>query len=154
MSTPFCESGTCDLSGTSHLKSDHSNPFDRFAVHHGIWVDAKRTSSNPHMDDAAGMTHWACTIHGSGGRTMEVVYSMGAAFDRPPTTAEVLETLAMDAFSVEDAASFEVWADDHGYDTDSRKAEATYRAVKEQTEGLRYLLGDEAFAKLMEVEAS
>ena len=35
-----------------------------------------------------------------------------------------------------------------GYDTDSRKAEATYRAVQRQTKGLRRLMGDD-FAALV-----
>lgn len=43
-----------------------------------------------------------------------------------PSLCDVLYSLSMDA-EVLNAASFEYWAQELGYDTDSRKAEATYR---------------------------
>lgn len=44
----------------------------------------------------------------------------------PPDTADVLYCLIMDS-EVLNYACFEVWANEFGYDTDSRKAEALYQ---------------------------
>jgi hypothetical protein len=47
---------------------------------------------------------------------------------------------------------FEDWAADYGYDADSRKAEATYRAVVAQTKQLRALLLDKFDAYVYDTE--
>ena len=71
----------------------------------------------------------------------------------PPTLDEVLDCLAVDAAGIENATCFEDWAEDLGYDTDSRKAERAYNTVKEQAKKLRSLLGKEAYEELLwEVE--
>lgn len=68
----------------------------------------------------------------------------------PPRLADVLDCLASDANGYDNSRNFEDWASDYGYDTDSRKAEATYRIVAEQAKGLRYFLGDNAYRELIE----
>jgi len=45
---------------------------------------------------------------------------------------------------------FESWASEFGYDTDSRKAERTYRADVETGIKLRYALGEDGLRKLRE----
>lgn len=64
-----------------------------------------------------------------------------------PELADVIASLVMDA-SVIDASTFEEWARDLGYDTDSRKAEATYRACLETALKLRNGVGEAGLAKL------
>jgi hypothetical protein len=64
-----------------------------------------------------------------------------------PGVADVLHCLLMDADAI-DAGSFEEWAQEFGYDTDSRKAETTYRACVEIGLKLRLMLGDELISKL------
>jgi hypothetical protein len=76
------------------------------------------------------------------GRTMETPYYTGDAIGEP-TVREILECLLMDASGVKNARTFEDWCGDYGFDVDSRRAEATYRAAVEQTEKLRALLGDD-----------
>lgn len=66
-----------------------------------------------------------------------------------PNFADVLHSLASDA-DVIDAGGFEEWAGNLGYDTDSRKAEATYRACLDIALKLRSGLGDDGLAKLRE----
>jgi len=66
-----------------------------------------------------------------------------------PDAAHVLDCLASDASSYENAQSFEDWASEFGYDTDSRKAERIYRIVKRQAEQLKRTLGDEAYQELL-----
>lgn len=87
------------------------------------------------------------------GQTIRVPFRKGTGHNgNPPQVEEVLEALVSDASGVENALSFEEWADEYGYDTDSRKAETTYRAVVRQTEKLRLLLGDEYEAFLWETD--
>jgi hypothetical protein len=63
--------------------------------------------------------------------------------DKEPTIADALHCVASDAMGYEGSRSFEDWAGDYGYDTDSRAAEATYEQVKAQTRALRRLLGQD-----------
>lgn len=67
----------------------------------------------------------------------------------PPTIDSVLDCLAIDSSSFDDAKDFETWAADFGFDTDSRKAEKAYRTCGDQAKRLRHLLGDEAYAELL-----
>jgi hypothetical protein len=67
-----------------------------------------------------------------------------------PLLRDVLYSLVLDS-DVLDSAGFESWAGEFGYDTDSRKAEATYRACVEIALQLRALLGGETINKLREL---
>lgn len=66
-----------------------------------------------------------------------------------PTLADVLHCLLIDAEAI-DTGSFEEWAENYGYDTDSRKAEGIYRACLEIGLNLCAILGDELISKLRE----
>lgn len=106
-------------------------------------MTATRTDSNPYMENSDRMDHWRCTLRYKG-RSMTVTFSKGEGHHgAEPTIDEVLECLVEDARSWERSTSFEEWAGEYGYNTDSRKAERTYRAVKREAEGLRRLLGTE-----------
>lgn len=70
----------------------------------------------------------------------------------PPDLASVLDCLRSDASSIDDARSFEDWAANFGYDTDSRKAEKAYRACQDSAQALRHFLGRKAYDALMECE--
>jgi hypothetical protein len=64
-----------------------------------------------------------------------------------PDAADVLYSLVSDA-SVLDSGSFEEWASDYGYDTDSRKAETAYRACLDIALKLRNSIGEDGLRKL------
>ncbi len=64
-----------------------------------------------------------------------------------PDSADVMSGLLADA-SVIDHPTFESWASDLGLDTDSRKAEATYRACLEIALQLRAAVGESGLQKL------
>jgi len=67
-----------------------------------------------------------------------------------PTAADVLNCLASDAAGVENARSFEDWCADYGYDTDSRKAEKTFRVCEQQRDSLKgFIGGPDAFEGLL-----
>lgn len=64
-----------------------------------------------------------------------------------PLLRDVLYSLVLDA-GVINAGSFENWASDYGYDTDSRKAEETYNQCLTIGRQLRALIGAKAMAEL------
>lgn len=74
-------------------------------------------------------------------RAMTVEFWCGSACGEPDA-ATVLDCVASDA-SGADGTSFEDWCADYGFDSDSRKAERTYRACVAQSRKLRKLLGSD-----------
>lgn len=115
-----------------------------FVDKHRIRMDVEQTDSNPSMDDDPKhpMDHWRCTLR-MGSRRMTVVFSMGMGHrGKEPDAASVLDCLLSDSSSVDNARGFEDWCRDFGYDTDSRRAERTYKACERQAEKLRKFLGD------------
>lgn len=68
----------------------------------------------------------------------------------PPGLADVLSCLMSDACGAED--TFEGWCGDFGYDTDSRKALATYLACQETRGALIAFLGHGLFDELSRLE--
>lgn len=71
--------------------------------------------------------------------------SLGNAIN--PDLADVLHSLASDADAI-DYGNFEEWADSTGMETDSRKAEAIYRACLEIGLKLRAALGEDGLKTL------
>lgn len=67
----------------------------------------------------------------------------------PPPIADVLHSLVSEA-GVLDCSSFEEWASDLGFDADSRKAEAIYRACLDIALKLRNGLGEANLRRLQE----
>jgi hypothetical protein len=65
----------------------------------------------------------------------------------------VLESLLSEASTVEDTGSFEEWADEMGYDADSRTAERSYIVCRDNRDDLMAFLGTERYqAYLWETE--
>lgn len=135
-----------------------------FIKKHGILMTANRAKGNANMSDMGkDARHWRCTFHASkysrdkwgtdadsgGTGKMVIPFSQGSAHKLEPTAADVLDCLASDAASIENAKGFEDWASDFGYDIDSRKAEKIYAACKRNAEDLAAYLGDEAYQELL-----
>ena len=121
---------------------------EQFITDNRVTMTAERTDSNPAMDDSANMDHWRVTLR-CRRRQMTTVFSMGYGHNgAEPKTAEVLDCLASDANGYDNAQSFEDWAGDYGFDTDSRKAERTYKAMAKSADKIRRLLGDDAYTLL------
>src|SRR5215469_3741015 len=85
-------------------------------------------------------------------RQLTIKFGMGLGLSGEPPAGDVLSSLLMDASGYDNARSFEEWAGEYGYDTDSRKAERIYRQVEAQTAKLRKFLGDDYDAYLWETE--
>lgn len=66
-----------------------------------------------------------------------------------PNTVDVIASLVLDA-DVLNYPTFEEWAQSFGYDDDSRKAEATYRACLSHALALRGAVGDVGLRTLQE----
>jgi hypothetical protein len=112
-----------------------------FCAKHRIRCDSRMVDRNPNMDDWSGASHYRVTIKARG-KQLSCFFSMGAAHCREPEASEVLDCLLSDASSVDNCSSFEDWAAALGMDTDSRKAERTYRVTEQQTDKLKSFLGD------------
>ena len=67
-----------------------------------------------------------------------------------PSREDVLHCLVLDA-GVLDSPRFEDWSSDFGYDPDSRKGEAIYRACMVIALELRSMIGDVNLAKLRDL---
>jgi hypothetical protein len=94
---------------------------------------------NPHMD-YDDMFNYECVLTREN-VNLRTFFSKGKALSEKPTCEEVLDCLAQEASGYENAASFEDWCDDFGYDTDSRKAERIWLAVVDGAKSLRMFLG-------------
>jgi len=126
-----------------------------FVARHNIVASAELVDGNPHCPDWHDANHYRVTLRGRFNghrRQLTVLFSMGYAHTSEPTAADVLDCLASDAVTVDCAGSFENWAADLGYDTDSRKAERTYRICQQQAEKLRAFLGEHYSTILYQVE--
>lgn len=84
-----------------------------------------------------GARHYRCVLS-RGKRRFTFWYSMGPALERDPDVAEVLDSLLMDANCVR-WDSFEQFCHEYGYDQDSRKALATYKACEKTAKSLERL---------------
>lgn len=123
---------------------------DQFIAKHRITIDVENVPDRSDMPAAARdptwdreARHWRCVLR-CGRRRMTVYFSQGSAIHEDPSAADLLDCMASDAAGIENAPEFEEWAREYGYDTDSRKAEAVYRATRRQSEKLGRFLPDEA----------
>lgn len=91
---------------------------------------------------------WRVTLKNKRGQKMTVPFYMGIGLHGAPTAAEVLESLVSDALGYRNARSFEEWAGDYGYDTDSRAAYRTFEACRRISERLDKFLTPEEFEAL------
>lgn len=134
------------------LAENRTRTLKGFLADHPVTMTTEWADRNPHMDDMpAGSSHWKCVLvsKADGRRRLTVYFSQGPAISREPSVEDLLDCLASDAATWENAQDFEDWARDLGYDPDSRKAERIYRAVEKQAKGLKRLLGDDAYDSLL-----
>ena len=124
---------------------------DQFITEQQLVMSVRPIKRNPHMQEQM-PRNFKCTIEFEGRgyhEPLTVYFSQGSAHKKPPTLAEVLDCLASDASGVDNAQSFEDWASEYGYDTDSRKAEKTYNICVQQAQELKALLGQDTYNQLL-----
>lgn len=118
--------------------------FERFCEKKRVRAEVLYTGESP-PDESWKAEGWKVTLKYRG-RQLTVPFYTGSAWTmegREPTPADVLSCLCSDSSGYEGSQSFEEWASEYGYDTDSRKAEHIYRQVKEQSVKVRRLLGQD-----------
>jgi hypothetical protein len=122
----------------------------QFLADHGITAASEWADDNPNMTDMPrGSSHWRVTF-ARGRKRMTVPFSMCPAHSSEPDAPGVFDCLLSDATGADQ--SFEEWCGYYGYDSDSRKAERTYKAVTRQTAKLRQFLGADLFSAALDCE--
>jgi hypothetical protein len=125
----------------------------QFCNRHGITADSEYADPTPDQDEqwSRDASHWRVTLK-RGRKRMTTPYSMGSAHTGEPKAADVLWCLVQDAHSYDNASSFEEWCGDYGYDTDSRKAERIYTAVKRSAAKVKQFLGPDLYEQSARIE--
>lgn len=137
---------------TYHGPDGAPQTLPEYITAHGITgriYQADATTKPP--ADFAGARCWRVRLTNARGEVLTTPYYTGPALDRP-TVADVLACLALDY--IEPGTTFEEWAPDLGYDTDSRRALDTFEATAEQSRALRnWLAQDHDLDSLREAAA-
>lgn len=120
----------------------------RFCSKYDIRADVSWADENPNFDSdnkhGVRFHHFKVVLkRGSPRRQLTVLFSQGEGICREPEAVDVLNCLVSDAQTIENARSFEEWASELGFETDSRKAERSYKQCVAQTEKLERFLGDD-----------
>lgn len=112
-----------------------------------IQISSEWADRNPNMADdewARSALHYKVTLRRRTAtgkkRTMTLFFSLGSAHKSEPKLQDVLDSLLSDSGTPD--FSFEEWCAEYGYDTDSRRAEKTYKACLKQTERFQAFLED------------
>jgi hypothetical protein len=125
----------------------------------GITCKVSQVADNPAMRPANSASaqekqwyreasHYKVTLKRPDGRRMKVPFSCGSACGKPDA-ATVLDCLCSDATFPD---TFEDFCSEFGYDTDSRRAERTFKACLKTRDELREFLGDDFDAVVYEME--
>ena len=113
------------------------------------WIASKGvrrtyTTDEGRKTDEGGWDHFAWTVT-LANRDKTAVYAFpfmqGTAHTKPPTTADLVSSLLLDAQTVMHSDGFEDWARGFGYDSDSTKARATFDEIGRNNDRLRKLFG-------------
>jgi hypothetical protein len=101
--------------------------------------DVRYGTDGPIPENFAGFSPWTVTLRRKR-RQLTVPFYTGPAITEDPTAHGVLDCLLSDASAGEQ--TFEDFADEFGYDQDSRKAYATWESCVKMAERVRTFLGD------------
>jgi hypothetical protein len=124
---------------------------------HGITISSEEAGSNPSMmmDEkwAREASHFKVTLR-RGARRMTIHYSQGSGhYGADPKLGSVLESLALDAASIDSSNGFEDWANEFGMGieepADRKRAQKSYTATKNEKTRLELFLGSELYEQLL-----
>lgn len=97
-------------------------------------------------------THWNVTIRREGkANDIETLFSMGSALKHEPTIEVVASCLLRDTDSFDSCMDFEDWSATFGYDTDSRKAYATWEACGKIATQIKEMFSSSEISDLTEI---
>jgi hypothetical protein len=112
-----------------------------FVKAQGLKFSVKAIAERPDSFGADMPRHFRCQIR-KGRRSFVVYFSQGSGHNTEPTITDVLDCLASDIAGLQGAGSFEEWCGEYGYDTDSRRAFTTYKAIEKQEAALTRVIND------------
>lgn len=123
--------------------------YQQFAKKHNVTLEARHKGQRTEKmgDHKVNQDIWACTLLHNGAAYDFPFYVGVGQKGKTPTVDEVLYCLASDAQSTDE--SFEDWCGNLGYDSDSRKALATYEACARCATELERLLGQGPYNDLI-----
>jgi GH35 family endo-1,4-beta-xylanase len=120
-----------------------------FCKKHGLKIRSKPVSVNKLNPGWIDADHWHVTIR-FGKKQMSTYFSKGSGHHgEPPNVAEVINCLASDSASIENSPIFQDWANEMGYDPDSRKAERIFNICHKQADRLTKFLGSALYSELV-----
>lgn len=119
-----------------------------FIERNRIKINSEWADENKNAPDWKDANHYKVTLR-MGKKQLTTYFSQGYAISGEPKADDVLDCMASDAAGIENARSFEDWASEYGYDTDSRKAEKIYNVCVTQAEKLKAFLGDTLYNNLL-----
>ena len=117
----------------------------------GVTIDVTSIVERPDglmLDMGSGAHHYRVFLT-RGEYGFSIFYSMGSAHTDGPELSDVIYSLLSD--TSEDSADFEEWAESFGYDSDSRKAYATWEACKETARQLGEMFTPGELSDLREI---
>lgn len=129
---------------------EEQDTIQNLVARHLITMKSVPADRNPHMeagDWSSKAHHWKCTLKRKG-LQFTVYFSMGMLRPEEPSIEEVIDCLRADRDSIESSGSFEDWASELGYDSDSRKAFKSYSVSKKQSFKFAGFMGREALDEL------
>lgn len=122
-----------------------------FIKNNNVTMTFEQADSNPYISDMpSGSNHYKVTIK-KNGKQFTTYYSQGPAIYHGPEIEDVLNCLALDSLSFENARDFEDFANEFGYDTDSRRAEKIYRACEKTSKSMHRLFSDYQLEELYQI---
>jgi hypothetical protein len=135
--------------------------FNEFIAMYRVKFKVERSDDNPYMPDMpSGSKHYKCKLWrylDGKRRQMTIHFSMGPPHRNPPTVEEVLDCLADDAASIENADDFDAWCNELGYPVwmgreENQNARRSYAGTIHNTKKLKDLFLDEFDSLLYHTE--
>lgn len=113
-------------------QSKDSKPWPHVAYTLALSLDGREFWRGPYKFGVGNFGHTAGALRDPKDQAKQAASIAAVNPDKyGPTVARVLPSLLLDGSAHFDHQSFEDWAGDFGYDPDSRKAEATWKACDE-----------------------
>ncbi len=137
------------------------NKLSSFIEKYGITGTVTPTDQTPPVGFPRGSRAWEARLEHQGsvllvGSVFTVPYFTGPGIAGTPTIEDILDCVGDDAVGYENTfvqadleKSFENWAGDYGYDTDSRKGYRIWENVRTQSKNLKNFLGEAAYEELL-----
>ena len=120
----------------------------QFVKENDVTMDVEYSDYNKNDPEWMDANHYKVTLKHNKKR-FTTYFSQGYGIKGEPKPEDVLNCLASDSASIENARSFEEWAGEFGYDTDSRKSEKIYKVCQKQAEKIKALFGDDLYNELL-----